>query len=318
MLTKDKLKETQNTLNTMIKEKESNYNELKNLQNKNKELLEQIKLKETEINNYKNNNNNINNSPESINIIGDIENDEDYSGNNKDNIILQLKQELKKKENIINEKEKEIDEFNKINKQLIEDNTIKQEKIQELMENSQQESFLLTLDNLKQEIKEHKKTISDLSNKNLKLNELLKSNKITNSNKYIDMKKNKFEKAHIEIEDEYQINNNYHSENRPEINNRLSRISGITTTSAGLNDQEKITKYKSKIREYKDVINSHLIQINLLKDEIKDLKQKIKSPIVENFDEFKNLFNIAFSDYKPSKKEQKEAFENIKQKFILF
>ena len=182
------------------------------------------------------------------------------------------------------------------------------------MENSQQESFLLTLDNLKQEIKEHKKTINELSNKNLELNQLLKSKQnIINTNKVIDKTKNKFEKAQIEIEDDLENNNNYHSENRLEINNRLSRISGITNTSAGLNDQDKIAKYKLKIREYKGIINSHLIQINLLKEEIKDLKNKIKNPIIENFDEFTNLFRIAFIDYRPNKKEQKDAFENIKK-----
>ena len=227
---------------------------------------------------------------------------------------MELKNELKIKENIINEKEKEINEFKLINNQLIQDNTIKQEKIQELMENSQQESFMLTLDNLKQEIKEHKKTISDLSTKNQELNNLLKSSHIPNSNKYIT-NKNKFEKAKLDIGDEIVNNNNYHSENRP--NNRLSRISGITTTSAGLTDNEKIIKYKSKIKEYKEQINSDIIQMNALKEEIKKLNNKLKHPIFENFEEFLKLINIIFSDYEPNKQEQKEAFEEISQKFIL-
>jgi len=163
------------------------------------------------------------------------------------NLINQLKNELTKKENIISEKEKEINEFKVINNQLIQDNTIKQEKIQKLMENSQQESFILTLDNLKKEIKEYKKTISDLSNKNHELNELLKSNNFQNSNNYINNKKNIFERPRIELDDEYENNNKFHSENRPD-NSRLSRISGITTTSAGLTDQEKVIKYKNKIK----------------------------------------------------------------------
>lgn len=325
IITNSKLKETEKQLNSIKKENELNFNELKNLQNKNKELLDIIKNKEDEIKQLKSSNKN-NISQNSINIEGDEEYEEDSEGGhgqytgeggkakNKKNIIQELKKELKIKENIINEKDKEISEFKLINNQLIQDNTIKQEKIEELMENSQQESFLLTLDNLKQEIKEHKKTISDLSNKNKELNNLLKSSNIPNSNKYL--KKNKFEKAKLEIGDEFENNNNYHSENRPD-NNRLSRISGITTTSAGLTDNEKIIKYKSKIKEYKEQINSDLIQMNTLKEEIKKLNNKLKHPIFENFEKFLNLFDIAFSDYKPSKKEQKEAFEEINQKFMI-
>ena len=61
--------------------------------------------------------------------------------------------------NIINLKEKEINDYKLINNQLIGDNTKKQEKIAELMDNSQQETFILTLENLKQEIKEYKEKI---------------------------------------------------------------------------------------------------------------------------------------------------------------
>ena len=56
--------------------------------------------------------------------------------------------------------------------------------------------------------------------------------------------------------------------------------------------------------------------MDVLKEEIKDLNHKLKNPINKNLDEFLKLFKIAFSDYKPSKKEQKKAFEEINQKFI--
>ena len=233
---------------------------------------------------------------------------------------MQLKNELKKKENIIKEKEKEINEYKLINNQLIQDNTVKQEKIQELMENSQQESIMLTLENLKQEIKEHKKNISDLSNKNQELNQLLKKNNInninniSNSNKYLDNRKTKniFEKR-IDMGDDYE-NSKYHSENRPE--NRLSRISGITATSVGLTDEERIIKYKSKLKEYKEELNTQKIQMNVLKEEIKDLNNKLKNPITKNLNEFIRLFKIAFSGYKPNNKEQKNAFEEINLKYM--
>ena len=97
----------------------------------------------------------------------------------------------------------------------------------------------------------------------------------------------------------------------------MSRISGITSTSIGLTDQERIDKYKKKLNEYKKEIESHKKQINTLKEEIRELNHKLKNPIFQNLDEFINLFHIAFLDYKPNKKEQKEAFEKIIQNFGL-
>jgi hypothetical protein len=276
---------------------------------KNQELLEII-------NNYKKNkNNNIQNSED---IEGDEEEDEENEisqdssnfrvnnkSKNKKKIILELKNQLK-------EKDKEINEFKKIRGYLTKDNIDKQETIEKLKDNSvsskQEQSYILIIETLKKEIKENQHTISELTKKNAELNNLLKSNDI-------NKKKNKFEKANIAIGDELD-NNKYHSENRLD-NNRLSRISGITSTSIGLTDQERIDKYKKKINEYKKEIESHKNQINTLKEEIRELNHKFKNPIIQNLQEFINLFHIAFSDYKPKKKEQKEAFEKIIQNFGL-
>ena len=59
------------------------------------------------------------------------------------------------------------------------------------------------------------------------------------------------------------------------------------------------------------------MQINTLKDEIKECKLKLNKPIVKNYDEFVKLFNLAFTGYKPFRKDQNDAFELIKQKFVL-
>ena len=76
-------------------------------------------------------------------------------------------------------------------------------------------------------------------------------------------------------------------------------------------------KYKERIKEYKEEKDLLLIQINTLKNEIKDYKNILNKPIVKNYDEFVNLFNFAFSGYKPFRKDQNQAFELIKKKFIL-
>ena len=308
----NKLKEAEDKINLMKKENEKNLNELNNQQKKNQELIEKI-------NNYKKNN--LHNS---IDIEGDEEEEEEYENQgssdskggrkpkNKKSAILELK-------NIINEKEKEIDKFKKINELLTKDNSIKEEKIKKLMnnlENSQEQSYIKIIETLKQQIKENENTINNLTIKNKELNDLFNNN-IPNSNKYINKKKNKFEKAKLELRDDIENNNNYHSENRVD-NSRLSRVSGITSTSVGLTDQEKIDKYKKKMKEYKKEIENHLNQINVLKEEIRKLNHRLNSPVFQNYDEFINLFQIAFLDYKPNKKEQKEAYEQLNKKFGLF
>ena len=202
----------------------------------------------------------------SLDIEGDEEEEEEYENHvsseskvgrkpkNKKTAILELK-------NIISEKEKEIDKFKKINELLTKDNSIKEEKIKKLMnnlENSQEQSYIKIIETLKQQIKENENTINNLTIKNKELNDLFNNN-IPNSNKYINKKKNKFEKAKLELRDDIENNNNYHSENRVD-NSRLSRVSGITSTSVGLTDQEKIDKYKKKMKEHKKEIENHLKQ----------------------------------------------------------
>ena len=316
MLEATKLKEAEEKIKSIKNENELNFNALKTQQKENQKLLKII-------NNYKNNkNSNLQNAED---IEGDEEEDEENEisqdsfnsgvnnkSKNKKKIILELKNQLK-------EKDKEINEFKKIKGYLTKDNIDKQETIEKLKDNSvsskQEQSYILIIETLKKEIKENQHTISELTKKNTELNDQLKSNNIQNSNNNISKKKNKFEKANIAIGDEID-NNKYHSENRID-NNRLSRISGITSTSNGLTDQERIDKYKKQIKEYKKEIESHKNQINTLKEEIRELNHKLKNPIFQNLEEFINLFHIAFSDYKPNKKEQKEAFEKIIQNFGL-
>ena len=241
-------------------------------------------------------------------------------------IIKKLNDEINKLNNIIKNKEKEIIDYKLINNQLIDDNTKKQEKISELMENSQQESFLLTLENLKQEIKEYKNKIKDLTNKNNELYEKLKKNN-TMINK---VDKNYFnKKKFLEADEEFdsnEFNNNFNNKfnlnNFSKSDNREEKKISMGGWGAeqGLGEGEgehNFQKFKERIKEYKEEINLLLMQINTLKDEIKQCQIQLNKPIVKNYDEFVKLFNLAFTGYKPFRKDQNEAFELIKQKFIL-
>ena len=280
----------------------------KNLEEKKQEienLLSKINLvqKENEINIYRN---------------------KEIIKNEENKIIKKLNDEINKLNNIIKNKEKEIIDYKLINNQLIDDNTKKQEKISELMENSQQESFLLTLENLKQEIKEYKNKIKDLTNKNNELYEKLKKNN-TMINK---VDKNYFnKKKFLEADEEFdsnEFNNNFNNKfnlnNFSKSDNREEKkISmGGGSTGQGLGEgEDNFQKFKKRIKEYEEEINLLLMQINTLKDEIKQCQIQLNKPIVKNYDEFVKLFNLAFTGYKPFRKDQNEAFELIKQKFIL-
>ena len=300
----NKLKEAEDKINLMKKENEKNLNELNIQQKKNQELIEIINKKK-------------NNLQSSIDIEGDQDEEEEEYENQGSSDSKGGKRHKNKK----NEQEQEIDKLKKINELLTKDNSIKEEKIKKLMNNlevsKQEQSYILIIETLKKQIKENENTINDLTIKNKELNDLFNNNNIPISNKYINKKKNKFEKAKFELKDDIENNNNYHSENRVD-NSRLSRISNITSTSVGLTDQERIDKYKKKLKEYKKEIELHLNQINILKEEIRKLNHRLNNPIFQNYDEFIKLFQIIFGDYKPNKKEQKEAYEQFNQKFGLF
>ena len=98
--------------------------------------------------------------------------------------------------------------------------------------------------------------------------------------------------------------------------NRAEKKTGVEMQGFEDGDEQNILKYKERIKEYKEEINLLLMQINTLKDEIKQCQIKLNKPIVQNYDEFVKLFNLAFIGYKPFRKDQNEALELIKQKFI--
>ena len=229
-----------------------------------------------------------------------------------DKTIKNLKNELNKLNNIINLKDKEINDYKLINNQLIGDNTKKQEKIAELMDNSQQETFILTLENLKQEIKEYKEKINHLTNQNNELNELLKKKNIINPVEKNNLSKKKFQ----EIEEEFEPNrfqNKYKINNYSNTDEKIRKSQGVFNQELQLEEDQNLLKYKERIKDYKEQIDLHLMQINTLKDEIKECKIKLNKPIVKNYDEFVKLFNLAFTGYKPFRKDQNDAFELIKQ-----
>ena len=149
-----------------------------------------------------------------------------------------------------------------------------------------EERISITLDNLREELKD----------KNLQIEKLIKEN---------NNLKNNLKKSNIIINDEDDNNN------KNENNLYFSAVN-----SGNLNDEEKIKVYKDQIKDLKLMNESDMIQIKTLKADIKELKEKIKkmetfSGQLKNYDEFVFLLNKALFDYRPKKKEQKEALNKL-------
>ena len=152
---------------------------------------------------------------------------------------------------------------------------------------------MVIIDNLKDELKEKKEQIQKLIEQNKNLRISIKNNNIYNNNT-------------DEEEKEIDLNNNTNERNpfRTTIN------------STGLSDVDKIKLYKEQIKDLKIINDSDQIQIKTLKEDIKIMKAKIKDlqtfgGQMKDFNEFISVLNQALLNYKPKKKEQKDALNRI-------
>ena len=278
-----KIKELEKQLEQARNECELNFNELKIKQNENQKLLNMIKNKERENEELQNELAN--------NYGGDNQHDFGAGGNNfnvqLNEEIEELKKEIEEKNELIDKLEKEINNYKSINNKILQENTQLKEKIQ-LIQSGQDEGLIITIDNLKDELKD----------KALQIQKLIEENNLLRNNKNI---KNNGEEKEIDLN---KNNENDHNPFRKSVN------------SAGLNDAEKIKIYQEQLKEYKMTNESDKIQINTLKEDIKMMKAKIKDletfgGQVKNMTEFISLLSKALLNYKPKKKEQKDALNRI-------
>ena len=121
---------------------------------------------------------------------------------------------------------------------------------------------------------------------------------------------NNYDINNIKNEEEKEIDLNNHN-NRNE-NNPFR----VTMNSQGLNDADKIRLYRERIKECEQINESDKIQIKTLKEDIKIFKEKIKNletfgGQIKDMNEFIFLLNQVLINYKPKKKEQKDALNKI-------
>lgn len=165
------------------------------------------------------------------------------------------------------------------------------------------------------------KLMSDISDKEKEISKY--KNIIDENNKNNDELsnlKNLLVEKESEIKNLTEINEKLEA-NKPKLRineNNDGRISIGSAGFDGLTDLEKIDKYKSIIKDQKDELNIFMEQNNMLKEDIKNLKKDLQliqslQGEIKNINEFKKLFKKATHGYKPSKKEEKEAFKKLEE-----
>ena len=265
--------------------------------------------------------------------------EKDINNKEKDGIIENLKHEinlLKKNEAIISTNEE--NSMSKIGISSLND----AEKIEKYKNEINEYKSRINnndnlINNLKDEIRELRNKNSELKKQleNYNLNNLQNQNLTTNELKNIFDEKNKEidklndllkeKEKNLQKKDE-EINKlkkdyfNYGS-NRSDENITTEKFSTSRLSNTSLNDTEKIEKYKKKIRELQSDLKATESQCLALKNEIKELKtekelfQKEENEKISENKELVNLFNIAFENYKPKKKEQIDAFKKLSELF---
>ena len=203
----------------------------------------------------------------------------------REDINIHLSQEIEEKNTKIENLEKEISTYRSKNDKLYLENSSLKEQLDNI-QNEQNNKLLIDLDNLKVELKDKTSQIKKLIKEN---NNLRKS-----------------------------ANNNNEEENEIDLNSNKKEKNPLRNTlnSTGLNDENRIKLLMEDIKNFKLENESDKMQIKALKDEIKLMKAKIKDletfgGQMKNMTEFFSLLNQVLLNYKPKKKEQKEALNKI-------
>ena len=259
-----------------------NFEELKEKGKENQNLLDLIKTKELENEQLKQKLAHYGGGEE-MNL--DLENNINIEVNK---VGEELKREIVEQNKQIEVLKKEIENYKGINNKILKENTQLKEKMQ-LIQSEDNDGLIVTIENLKDEIKD----------KNLQIEKLIEENNIQRMN----IKKNTMKKD----EDEKEIDLNNKHEHNP---------FRTTINSAGLSDADRIKLYKEQINELKITNESDKIQIKILKEDIKNMKAKIKDletfgGQMKDLNEFISVLNQALLNYKPKKKEQKDALNRI-------
>ena len=151
-----------------------------------------------------------------------------------------------------------------------------------LEENCQKQNLEKEIGNLNEIIKEKEKEIEELKEENEKSKKNVTS--FSNINKRDSSK---------------------------ELENRISLV------GEG-NEQETIKRLVERLKEIKNENEADKELIKIMKEDQKNMKAKLAGfetfgGKIKDYNEFIKLFNLILKDYKPKKKEQKEALAKLKE-----
>jgi len=273
-----------------IKEVKSKYEMLLSEKNDNDKILKEmelLKLKKDEQNKNDIKDEEIKKLKEKLKEIDE----KNLELNNKKNEIKNLKEELEKtKIELTNQiaknvsYEKDIEKYKEINSKILEENSRKQEQINNFENNinNNKKDLNRIIENREKEIEELKKELEKLRNK---------KNNLDTSYSGTNKKDSSFGN-----EGEYMSSN---------------------FDSHKISDAQKVEKLKERVSEYKNKFELNENLLKLLKEEIKELKKKLTDfetfgGKITDYNEFIRAFNIVLKDYKPKKKEQKEALNQLR------
>ena len=82
--------------------------------------------------------------------------------------------------------------------------------------------------------------------------------------------------------------------------------------SMGAKENIRLEKYKKMALDYENQIGNDLSQMNMLKSDIKSLKNNLKEK-EKTIREMKQLIEIGYKGINPSNKAQKEAVKKLKE-----
>ena len=221
-------------------------------------------------------------------------NEKNLELNNRNNEIKKLKEDLEKvkvelanKVSQILAYEKDLEKYKEINSKILEENSKKQEQIN---------------------IYENENNINN--------------DKIIDLNKIIENREKEIEGLKQELEKLKNKKNNldtsYSGTNKKDssFGNEGEYMSSNFDTHK-ISDAQKVEKLKERVNEYKNKFELNENLLKILKEEIKELKNKLKvfetfGGKIADYNEFIRAFNILLKDYKPKKKEQKEALNQLR------
>ena len=278
-------------------------------------IEEKVEKKDIELENYMKDNNKL------MDQVKLLQQNLSQSENEK-NSLIEVTENLK---SLIKEKEEEIKQL-KINytSNRTEESNIPYDKNSlsklsntSLNDNEKIEKYKKIAKQYKSDVKNLEEQCEFLKNEIKILNEKLENKNDENVNQKLNYYENLLIEKNKELENKDEEINKLKNElltNEENLPTDKFSISKLSNTS--LNDSEKIEKYKKIAKQYKSDVKNLEEQCEFLKNEIKELKKQNTSlQKEEDNEELIHLFNVAFENYKPKKKEQIEAFQKLSEHF---